>query len=151
MGAKVVKVPSSYMPEGAYFLIYHKNSVLVPYKIRDAKIHSDPPGISGALLEGRTNFDAFVIGARADGVYAAVNAENVTETPKITISGGKATVTSATDGAKILYTTDGSDPRYSDTAQTYSAAVTLGAGETIKAVATSDANFTSGVASAVNA
>lgn len=46
------------------------------------------------------------------------------------------TLASATSGATIVYTLDGSDPRYSDTAQTYSAAITNpAAGTKVRAVA----------------
>ena len=126
----------------------HKNAVLVPYKLRDAKLHQDPPGISGALLEGRSNFDAFVVGARCGGVYAAVLEGAVTEAPAISVSGGKATITCATGGADIFYTTDGTDPRYSDTAVKYAAAFALGAGESVKAYAEKADGFTSAVATA---
>lgn len=146
MGFKVVKVPVSYLPANAYFIAIHKNSVLVPYKIRDAKVHEDPPGISGALLEGRNNYDAFVIGARANGVYAAVASGDVAVTPAIAIASGKATITSTTSNAVIKYTVDGSDPRYSDTALVYGAAVAVKAGQTVKAFATADGKFTSDVA-----
>lgn len=132
-GAKVVKVPTSYMPDGVYFILTHKNAVILPYKIRDAKVHSDPPGISGALLEGRSNFDAFVIGARCMGVYAAIDSQNAVEAPEVSVSGNTATVSGT---GEIYYTTDGSDPRYSDSAEKYSSAVELEEGESIKAVCT---------------
>lgn len=146
MGFKVVKVPTSYLPANAYFIAIHKNSAIVPYKIRDAKVHEDPPGISGALLEGRNNYDAFVVGARANGVYAAVASADVAVTPTIAIASGKATITSTTGNAVIKYTLDGSDPRYSDTALTYGAAVTVEAGQTVRAFATAAGKFTSEVA-----
>ena len=31
-----------------YFLVAHKDAVLMPYKIADAKVHEDPVGVSGA-------------------------------------------------------------------------------------------------------
>ena len=61
-GLNIVRVPKSYMPEGCYFLITHKNAVLMPYKISDAKVHNDPVGVSGALIEGRHYDDASVAG-----------------------------------------------------------------------------------------
>lgn len=150
MGFKAVKVPVSYLPANAYFVAMHKNSGVVPYKIRDAKVHEDPPGISGALLEGRSLYDAFVIGARANGVYAAVAAGDVCATPAISISGGNATITSTTSGAVIKYTVDGTDPRYSDTALTYTAAVSVTSGQTVKAYATANGKFASEVAEKIN-
>ena len=142
-GAKVVKTPTSYLPENCYFLVTHKNSCLLPYKIRDAKIHQDPPGISGALLEGRNNYDAFVLGARANGVYALVLASDKVKTPSASLSNSALTVTSDTSGADIYYTTDGSDPRYSTTAEKYSSALTVASGDKIKAYAVKSGMFAS--------
>ena len=34
----------------------------MPYKIADAKVHEDPVGVSGALIEGRHYYDAYVRG-----------------------------------------------------------------------------------------
>jgi hypothetical protein len=69
-GASLVRVPASYLPANCYFLITYRDSVLFPKKINETKVHEDPPGISGALLEGRLNYDAFVVGTKCDGVYA---------------------------------------------------------------------------------
>ncbi len=145
-GAKIVKVPASYLPEGVYFLIAHKDAVILPYKIRDAKVHQDPPGISGALLEGRNNYDAFVIGARCMGVYAAVAAENVTEMPTINVSGTTATITCETANSEIYYTVDGTDPRYSEAREKCSSSFDISGAEVIKAYAVSADGFTSAVA-----
>ena len=53
-GMNVVRVPKSYLPEDVYFLVAHKDAVLMPYKIADAKVHEDPVGVSGALIEAVT-------------------------------------------------------------------------------------------------
>lgn len=143
-GMKVIKVPSSYMPEGVYFLVTHTRSVLLPFKIKDTKVHQDPPGISGALLEGRNYFDAFVLGTRADGVYVALDAALVLAAPTVAISGGNATVTGT--GDTIHYTLDGSDPRYSRSAKLYTGAVAVAAGQTIKAYAAAAGKYCSAVA-----
>lgn len=66
-GMNVVRVPKSYLPEGVYFLVAHKDAVLMPYKIADAKVHEDPVGVSGALIEGRHYYDAYVLGAKCGG------------------------------------------------------------------------------------
>lgn len=70
----VITVPASFMPEGVGFIAFQKNSVLMPIKLRDGKIHQDPPGISGHLLEGRYNYDAFVVDTLKNGVYVHKNA-----------------------------------------------------------------------------
>ncbi len=144
-GAKIVKVPTDYLPKNTFFVLTHKNAVVVPYKIRDAKLHQDPPGISGALLEGRSNFDAFVVGARCNGVYAAVLEDEVAAIPEIGVSDGNAVITCASGDAEIFYTTDGTDPRYSDTATKYAGEFTVMSGESVKAYAIKTDGFASAV------
>ena len=78
-GMNVVRVPKSYLPDNVYFLVTHKDAVLMPYKIADAKVHEDPVGVSGALIEGRHYYDAYVLGAKCGGVYALVAADSVTD------------------------------------------------------------------------
>ena len=119
-GMNVVRVPKSYLPDNVYFLVTHKDAVLMPYKIADAKVHEDPVGVSGALIEGRHYYDAYVLGAKCGGVYALVAADSVTDSPSIASS--KITIP---DGATVRYTLDGSDPRYSDSAKDYTAEATL--------------------------
>ncbi len=136
-GMKVKKVPHSLMPANCYFIIIHKGSCISPVKLKDYKIHVDPPGISGDLVEGRVIFDAFVKGSKAKGIYAAVASANVAAAPTVTFSSNVATIASTTSGATIYYTTDGTDPRFSKTAQLYNSGAkpTVAAGATVKAVA----------------
>lgn len=144
-GMQVVKVPTSYLPKNCFFLITYRESILFPYKLKDSKIHTDPPGISGALIEGRHYYDAFVLGAKADGVYAGVLAADKLPNPTITVSGGNATIACA-GASTIKYTTDGTDPRYSGSAKIYSAAASVTSGDTVRAVGYADNKFTSDVA-----
>ena len=120
---KIITVPASYIPTGVYFLATYKGSVIAPHQLHTANIHEDPPGISGHLMEGRDIFDAFVLGRVCNGVYAAVAAANKAAAPTLAKS-GTTTLTSTTGSAVIKYTLDGTDPRYSSTALTYSAAIT---------------------------
>ncbi len=113
-GMNVVRVPKSYLPDDVYFLVTHKDAVLMPYKIADAKVHEDPVGVSGALIEGRHYYDAYVLGAKCGGVYALVAKGSTTAAPTFAEGG---TLSSTTSGATIYYTVDGSDPRYSDSAK----------------------------------
>ena len=144
-GMTVKRVPDSYFPDSAYFLVKYKGSTVDPVKLNEANIHQDPPGISGNLLEGRFYHDAFVLGAKADGIYVAVASGKKTTIPTIGESSGNTTLTSA--GAVIKYTTDGSDPRYSATAKVYSAPIaTPGSGTLVRAVAQKDGMYASDVA-----
>ncbi|MEG2770646.1 MAG: hypothetical protein RR902_07475, partial [Oscillospiraceae bacterium] len=110
----VIKVPQSRWPSNVNFMIVYKNSATVPVKLNDTKIHKDPPGISGNLLEGRQYYDLFVFGAKADGVYVNVDTSagkgKVLASPAINAATG---VITPAEGATIKYTTDGTDPRYS--------------------------------------
>ncbi|WP_346705540.1 FN3 associated domain-containing protein [uncultured Agathobaculum sp.] len=140
-GMNVVRVPKSYLPENVYFLVTHKDAVLMPYKIADAKVHEDPVGVSGALIEGRHYYDAYVLGAKCGGVYALVASGSISAAPSI--SGKKITGTGT-----IRYTLDGSDPRYSDSAKDYVAETELTAEEgcQIRAFATEEGKYPSPVA-----
>ena len=68
-GAPVVEVPEGIMPEGVNFILVHKDAACSPSKIAEGKVHVDPPGISGNLVEGRYYYDCFVFDAKKQGVY----------------------------------------------------------------------------------
>ena len=144
-GMKVVKVPDSYFPTGVYWLITHKSAILAPAKLQDYKIHKDPPGINGDLVEGRIMHDAFVLGEKADAVYVAAAAANVCNAPVITDDTTNTifAIASTTSNATEYYTIDGTDPRYSTTVKTFSANVNYSAytnGTVIKAYAVDNDN-----------
>jgi len=68
-GLSIVPVPDSYFVDtNINFVTVKSDCVLAPTKIKDMKVHSDPVGISGALLEIRWLFDAFVLNTRKDGL-----------------------------------------------------------------------------------
>lgn len=151
MGAEVKPIPDDYLTvngKKCYFLIAHKRSILQPQKIKDYFVKTNPPGINGALLEGRFIYDAFVLGAKADGVYAAVESSGQLAAPTASYSAKKFTVT-ATGATSFKYTLDGTDPRYSKTALTAAGAsgtvdVTAYAGQTVTLKAVSyGTSFTS--------
>ena len=68
-GLTVVKVPAVRLPKGFGFMIAHPCATVAPTKLEDYKIHSDPPGISGDLVEGRICYDAFVLETKAKAIY----------------------------------------------------------------------------------
>lgn len=139
----VKRVPTSYFPAGVYFMVKYKGSTVDPVKLQDVKIHQDPPGIGGNLLEGRIYHDAFVLGTKANGLYVAAASANVTAAPTIKDTSGTVTITKT---GTCKYTTDGTDPRYSATAQVYSNTFSAEAGTVVKAVDVGSGKFASPVA-----
>lgn len=144
---RVIKVPSGRMPANVNFMIVYKNSATAPVKLSETKLHQDPPGLSGNLMEGREYYDCFVFGVKSDGVYVEVDTASgkgtITATPTITAASGAITCTDSS--ATIVYTTDGTDPRYSSTTKTGSSAGT-GKGTVVKAYAYEDGKYPSEVA-----
>lgn len=68
-GLQIVPVPDSYFTDtNINFVTVKRSAVLAPTKIKDMKVHTDPVGISGALLEIRWLFDAFVLDTKKDGL-----------------------------------------------------------------------------------
>ena len=140
----VKRVPASYLPAGVYFLVKYKGSTVDPVKLNDMKIHQDPPGIGGNLLEGRIYHDSFVLGTKANGLYVAGASGSVTAAPTIKDTTGTVTITKK---GTCKYTVDGTDPRYSATAQVYSNTFSAEKGVVVKAVDVETGKFPSAVAS----
>lgn len=68
-GCSVVKVPSNRLPDGFGFMIVHPVATVAPTKLEDYTAHTNPPGISGSLVEGRICYDAFVLDNKAKAIY----------------------------------------------------------------------------------
>ena len=68
-GALLIKVPANRLPENFGFLYGHPCAAMAPTKLADYKIHQDPPGLSGDLVEGRINYDAFVKENKVNALY----------------------------------------------------------------------------------
>lgn len=68
-GSMVIKVPEKRLPKGFGFLLAHPIATVAPTKLEEYKIHQDPPGISGSLVEGRICYDAFVLDNKAKAIY----------------------------------------------------------------------------------
>ena len=149
MGAKVIATPDSYFPANSYALLARKDSILLPRKIAMFTVKSDPDNIDGWLMRGRLYFDAFVLGAKCGGVQSLVLASAKQATPTITYASSAISI--ASNGAsEIYYTVDGTDPRYSSSAEKYASAVSTAGFEdgdyTVKAVAYKSGGFASDVA-----
>ena len=124
-GCKIVKVPSSHLPQGAAFIITHNIAATGPKQLEDYRIHDDPPGISGWLVEGRFIYDAFVLNEKVNAVYFHGGQSALKVLPVITAAtaAGKSTivVNAVQEGAKWYY----------DTATTVAGLIAVTAGSAI--------------------
>ena len=68
-GLTIIRVPATRVPAGFGFMLAHPVATVAPTKLADYRVHQDPPGISGSLVEGRINYDAFVLDNKADALY----------------------------------------------------------------------------------
>ena len=68
-GLSVIKIPATRLPADFGFMIAHPCATVAPTKLEDYKIHADPPGISGSLVEGRICYDAFILENKAKAIY----------------------------------------------------------------------------------
>ena len=72
-GMNVIKVSSARVPENFGFMVVHPCATVAPTKLADYKIHQDPPGISGTLIEGRIAYDAHVLDNKKLAIYYQEN------------------------------------------------------------------------------
>lgn len=141
-GMTIRRVPNSYLPTGIVGFVCHSSALLAPMKLKEYKIHVDPPGINGNLVEGRIMHDAFVLDAKANAIVA-ICASNVVKPSVVSaIASHKASVT-ITTADYVLYTLDGTDPRCSGTAIKATSSVSnvaTTAGDVLKVVAVKENN-----------
>lgn len=68
-GIPVVVLPKSYMPTDVEFFVTNRIATTAPVKLTEYKIHDNPPGINGWLVEGRVYHDAFVLENKKKAIY----------------------------------------------------------------------------------
>lgn len=68
-GCRIIKVPSSRLPAGTDFILTHPLATVAPTVLSEYKVHTDAPGISGWLCEGRISYDAFVLNNKTGAVF----------------------------------------------------------------------------------
>lgn len=73
-GMAVVTVPGSMMPENVNFIIKHKNATVDPMKLKNYRVHKNPMGVDGDVVEGRIIYDSFVLDSKCKGVYVSKSA-----------------------------------------------------------------------------
>jgi hypothetical protein len=108
-GCKIVKVASSRLPAGAAFLLTHPVAATGPKQLNDYKIHENPPGISGWLVEGRLIYDCFVMNEKMDAIYyhgsQAVLKDMIVGTAATAVGKSTIIVSSEKEGDKRYYMT----------------------------------------------
>lgn len=70
-GIDVVTVPSSYMPTNVNFILKHKSATVDPMKLKNLRIHKNPMGVDGDVVEGRILYDSFVLSTKKDGIFVS--------------------------------------------------------------------------------
>ena len=68
-GCKIVKVNSNRLPAGAAFIITHPVAACAPQQLSEYRIHDNPPGVSGWLVEAREIYDCFVYDNKVGAIY----------------------------------------------------------------------------------
>lgn len=150
-GSPLIGIPDSYMPAGVNFIIKYKKASADPMKLKMLRAHETVPGIAGVLMEGLCRYDSFVLANKANGIYVHAQSGACT-TPTIEIASNVATIT-AGSGETVKYTTDGTNPKTSESAEVYngSSKPTIPAGATVRAYAYKSGSVNSGIAEKVNA
>lgn len=137
-GTQIVKVPSSRLPAGCAFILTHPIAATGPKQLEDYKIHDNPPGVSGWLVEGRIIYDCFVLNEKAGAVYyhgsQAVLKNLIVGTAATAVGKTTINVLSAMEGAKRYYVL--ADKASALTAVTYGTAITTSAWVELTAAAT---------------
>lgn len=108
-GVAIVKVATSRLPAGLLFEITHAAATVAPVKIDEYKVHSDPPGISGQLCEGRIYYDAFVLNKKKDmisAVYGNTGSLTLTAAAGASSTESVVTISGNTAGGSLVYKGD---------------------------------------------
>ena len=74
-GLTVLKVPANRLPADVGFMIAHPAANVGVEKLADYRVHADPPGISGSLVEGRIVYDCFTLDNKKKAVYVHMDQE----------------------------------------------------------------------------
>ena len=68
-GMRIVRVPAARVPEDFAFLVAHPVATVAVQKLAAYIVHSNPPGISGSLVEGRIVYDSFTLESKKKALY----------------------------------------------------------------------------------
>jgi len=104
----IVMCTSKRMAAGASFVITHPIACTSPVKLADYKIHQDPPGLAGNLVEGLVYYDAFILNNKNKAIavhYGELGALTISMEATSTTNKGKITVSGNLNGGTLVYKT----------------------------------------------
>lgn len=70
-GTLIQKVPARLLPDKVNYILAHPVATTFALKLAEYKIHTDAVGVSGALVEGRVYFTAFVRDNKNAAIYVS--------------------------------------------------------------------------------
>lgn len=73
-GMDVVTVPSSMFPANINFFIKLKGATVDAMQLKNYRIHKNPMGVDGDVVEGRYIYDSFVLDSKAKGIFVSKTA-----------------------------------------------------------------------------
>ena len=59
------------MPSGVNFIIKHKSATVDAMKLKNYRVHKNPMGVDGDVVEGRYIYDSFVLDSKCNGIYVS--------------------------------------------------------------------------------
>lgn len=68
-GVRIVKVAATRLPAGAAFILTHPVAACGPKQLNEHRVHDNPPGISGWLVEGRVLYDVFILNNKKKAIF----------------------------------------------------------------------------------
>lgn len=68
-GIPLVFVPNSYLIPGTEFIITNQVAATAPTKISEYRVHENPRGINGWVIEGRFYYDCFILENKKKVIY----------------------------------------------------------------------------------
>lgn len=117
---------TSVIPSGMGFMLATPDSTVACQQLKEVNILPKVQGYSGPVMEFRMIHDAFVLDELVHGIYVHWHSGTLVAAPTATYTAATTdtiVLASATEGATIYYTTDGSDPRRNADKLTYSTAI----------------------------
>lgn len=107
-GVAIKRVPSSLLPNGCSCILTHPYASVAPKRLEDYKIHDNPVGYSGYVVEGRFVYDCFVLDNKANGIFYIGNSGvmrtlNVITAPSVTVGKSRVIVSPDADSGNTWY------------------------------------------------